>query len=265
MRRVGATEPMLSKRQRNAIAREANRAGKLGIYDPPLPSPRQLDDDARRVYDAAYADAVKQYRDDETAQATAWRTVRMQWKKQGKRSWQRCANGSCGWPAGMMLPEPGDLVGLGVLVEYAFIDRKGELQVRRFAGDEPTLYWDETNKAMYAFPTTSYGACSLYDRPGAEAVDTYERWTQRKPECFSEIEIPAATMLALGPSDTVSYRSDKWHDKNPDPRVRGAQEYIHHHFTDVWTFQDTDDPRRRPDVIFVTGGHLDLHERGLIH
>lgn len=255
---------MLSKRQRNAIAREANRAGKLGIYDPPLPSPRHLENDARALYDEAYADAFKQYHDDETATATAWRTVRMKWKKQGKRSWQRCANGSCGWPPDMVVPEPGDLTALGVLIEYAFIDKQGELQVRRFQPDEPTLYWDEKNKAMYAFPTQRYQTCSQR-QSNSGARETYERWHQRQATCFDDIEIPAVTMRCLGPSDTVSYRSDKWHDKVEDPRVRGAQEYIHHHFTDVWTYQDIDDPRRRPNVIFVTGGHLDLHERGLIH
>jgi len=257
---------MLTRRQRNAAAARAkNRESKLGIYDPPLPSPRRLPDDAREVYDKAYADAMRQYGDDETASATAWRTVRMAWKKQGKRNWNRCANGSCGWPSSMQLPQPGDLVALGVLVEYAFVDKAGELQVRRFAGDEPTLYWDEVNKAMYAFPTAPYQACSLNAKPTKNAIDTYERWHQREPSCFDEIEIPAANVTCVGPSDTVSYRSDKWHDKNPDPRVRGAQEYIHHHYTDVWTYQDQDDPNHRPDVIFVTGGHLDLHERGLIH
>jgi hypothetical protein len=256
---------MLSKRQRNAIARQANRAGKLGIYDPQLPSPRSLDDDARKVYDKAYEEARKQYNDDETATATAWRTVRLGWRKQGKRTWQRCANGSCGWPTAMVLPQPGDLVGLGVLVEYAFVDKHGELQVRRFEGDEPTLYWDEKNKAMYAFPHAPYQACSLGAKPTSNALDTYERWHQRQSSCFDEIDIPAVTLQPMGPSDTVSYRSDKWHDKNIDPRVRGAQEYIHHHYTDVWTYQDTDDLKRAPNAIFVTGGHLDLHERGLIH
>ncbi len=259
---------MLSRRQRNALAAAAkNRSSNsgLGIYDPPLPSPRRLPEDARAVYDEAYAKAMKQYGDDETAKATAWRTVRLQWHKSGKRNWNRCANGSCGWPNPMVLPQPGDLVALGVLVEYAFVQRSGELETRKFEGQEPTLYWDEKNKAMYAFPNAPYQACSLNSQPDSDSLETYERWHQRQASCFDEIEIPAATLKCMGPSDTVSYRSDKWHDKNPDPRVRGSQEYIHHHYTDVWTYQDIDDKRRRPNVIYVTGGHLDLHERGLIH
>lgn len=258
---------MLTRRQRNAVAKAAkkNRAGALGIYDPPLPSPRHLPDDARDVYDRAYAEAMKQYGDDETASATAWRRVRMGWRKAGRKNWSRCNNGSCGWPSPQILPQPGDLVGLGVLIEYAFVDRKGELQVRRFAGDEPTLYWDEKNKAMYAFPNAPYQACSLGARPNSGAIDTYEKWHQRESSCFDQIDIPAVQIQCVGPSDTVSYRSDKWHEKNEDPRVRGAQEYIHHHYVDVWTYQDEDNPRRRPNVIYVTGGHLDLHERGLIH
>ncbi len=241
------------------------RRRNLGIHDPPHPSTRVLPDEARALYEGAYEKALTNYGDKETARATAWRTVRMRFRKAG-RQWDRCSGRDCGWPAAMMLPLPKtELVGLGVLVEYGFVDRAGELQIRNFRGHEPILWWDDKRKALYAFPTTSYTSCLTRADVKRETTDTYHRWHQREAECVTEVEVPEIRVQAVGASDTISYRSDKWHDRNPDPRVRGAQEYIHHHWHEVWTFQDRDDARKRPEAIFIAGGALALHERGLIH
>jgi hypothetical protein len=241
------------------------RRRNIGIYDPPHPSVRPLPDEARADYDEAYAEAKQAYGDDETAAATAWRTVRLKWKQRSRRQWDRCHGRDCGWPPAMVLPEPHELVGLGVLVEYGFVDRQGELQIRNFRGEEPTLWWDESRQALYAFPRMKYVSCRLDVSVSKQTLETYERWHQRESQCFDEIEVPAVQVKCVGASDTISYRSDKWHDRNPDPRVRGAQEYIHHNWKEVWTFQDVDSPRTRPNAIFIQGGELALHERGLIH
>ena len=241
------------------------RRRNLGIYDPPHPSPRNLPEDAMREWTRAYDEAMKLYGDDETATATAWRAVRLGWRERGRKQYDRCANGVCSWPSDMLLPAPkSELVGLGVLVEYAFVDKRGQLQNRFFDGEEPTLYWDDERKAIYVFPQMPYPICNLQQQRSAGAK-TYEKWHQRQPKCFSEAQIEVVDLKCVGASDTVSYRSDKWHERMEDPRVRGAQEYIHHNWKDVWTWQDRDNARSRPKAIFIQGGALDLHERGLIH
>ncbi len=242
-----------------------SRRRNLGIHDPPHPSVRTLPEDARALYEQSFDEAMDVYHDKETAEATAWRTVRLKFRK-AKRQWKRCSGRDCGWAAPMVLPPPKvDLVGLGVLVEYTFVDRNGELQRRNFRGHEPILWWDDKRKALYAFPRTSYTACLVRAKISRSALETYERWHQRQTECATEVSVPDVRVKPVGVADTVSYRSDKWHERSDDPRVRGAQEYIHHHWHDVWTFQDRDDARQRPEAIFIAGGALDLHERGLIH
>lgn len=241
---------------------------KLGIHDPPDPSPRVLPQDARDEWEEAFEGALSAYNDPETAKATAWRTVEMSWAETSRGRWNRCSNGTCQiWPRDRVLPKPGDLVLLGVLVEYSWVDFDGELQVRAFKKDPPELFWDETNKFMLSFPNLPYTSCQPIDsrvrQAHRKAIETYQKWHARESHCNDEIRIPAVTIRAMGPSDTVSYRSDKWHDANPDPTVEGSQEYIHKHWKDVWTWQDTDNGR--PNAILVHGGALDLHERGLIH
>jgi hypothetical protein len=242
---------------------------KLGIYDPPDPSPRVLPDDARAQWEAAYEGGLAAYNDKETAKATAWRTVEMSWSETSRGRWNRCKNGRCElWPQPRVLPHPGNLTWLGVLVEYAWVDYNGELQIRAFKQDPPDLYWDKTNKWMISAPNAPHPGCNPITpdlaRQLRDAIETYETWHARAPECTDQVRIPAVQLHAMGPSDSVSYRSDKWHDRDHDPEVRKAQEYIHKHWKDVWTWQDVDDDGR-PNVILVYGGAFDLHERGLIH
>jgi hypothetical protein len=265
------------------MSRRLHRQPNLGIYDPPEPSPNVLPEQARREWGDTYRAAMDRYGDNETAEATAWRKIRLSWRPGAKRHWQRCHGGQCfTWPYPGILPMPAmDLVNLGVLVEYAWINKEGELEVRSFAGDEPTLWWDDDRKAMYSFPQAPYPGCSVLTaaekKKRAKAVAVYERWHARSPECAEDVgawisdwvgkNLRNKKMQAMGPSDVVVYRSDKWHDQNPDPRVEGAQEYIHKHWSkqSPWTWQDLDRTRSRPNAIFIQGGALQLHERGLIH
>lgn len=247
-------------------SRAQRRRPNLGIYDPPEPNVRVLPETAREQWDAAYQQALEIYGDKGVAETTAWRNVRMNWRPGAGRLWEACANGRCvPWPRSMMLPQPQtDLVGLGVLVEYGFVDRRGDLQLRiTDRNHPPILWWDDEQKILYAFPGTNYPGCMLMAPDDVKrGREIYKKWTKRQADCASEIEIPIVRMTCSGAADTVSYRSDKWKKKMVDPRVVGAQEYIHKHWHDVWLWQDDDGD---PSAIMIQGGALDVHEKGIIH
>lgn len=246
------------RRRRNALD---------SIHDPPDPSPRTLPEEARGEWGEAYRDAMKVYRKDDLAARAAWRKVTLRWKQTGKKTWSRCKNGVCYWPETFDIPDPQmELVGLGVLVEYVFIDQRGKMHVREMDPDHPPiLWWDDEIKALYAFPKQKYPECRYTeDFVSERAKKVFEKWTQRPPECFDAVGMPDVVVKPVGAADSLSYASDKWNDPNPDPALRSAQQYIHEHWYDVWVWQDTR-AGVEPNAIFITGGELDLHERGLIH
>lgn len=234
------------------------------IHDPPDPSPRVLPAQARAEWGDAYREAYEIYGKDDLAAKSAWREITLRWKQTGKKTWQRCRDGVCYWPSPMKLPMPkADLVGLGVLVEYVYLDKRGDPHVRELNRDHPPiLWWDNDRKACYAFPKQSYPACQAIPPGMEEAVEVYRRWHQRDPDCFTEVKVPDVRITPVGAGDSMSYASDKWNDPDPDPALLEAQEYIHNHWYDVWVWLDT---ARAPNVIMIQGGELDLHERGLIH
>lgn len=236
------------------------------IHDPPDPSPRQLPDDARREWDQAYVEAYDVYGKKDLAQRAAWREVKLRWKQTGKKTWRRCSNGICYWPDGGVVPMPVKaLIPLGVLVEYVYVDRRGDLQVKKLDRKHPPiLWWDDGRKMLYAFPKQPYPTeCKPIPSSMFEAFDLFHTWHQRDPECFLHVPIPDVDVKAVGASDSVSYASDKWNEDDPDPALTQAQEYIHNHWYDVWIWQDT--TQGTPNAILIRGGELDLHPRGLIH
>lgn len=245
--------------------KKRRRGNKLqSIYDPPDPSPRTLPNEVRAEWDDAFAKAHDVYQKKDLARRSAWREVQMRWRQTGKKTWARCRDGVCYWPKPMEIPMPAsDLVGLGVLVEYVYITRGGTLRaIELDRSHPPILWWDEERKILYAFPHQEYPACRPIPEGMEEAQETYRRWHQRDPQCYDDIDVPDVRIRAVGAADSLSYASDKWNDTNPDTALRDAQEYIHEHWYDVWTWQDRE---RDPRVIIIEGGELDLHERGLIH
>jgi len=244
------------------------RNANIGIYDPPEPSVKVLPDSAKQLYDGAFEQAMTVYRDKGIAESTAWRRTRMAWREGSQRTWEACSGGTCvPWPAAQKLPKPkSDLVGLGVLVEYGYIGKDGVLRVWATDPDQPPiLWWDAGSKMLYAFPGTPYPACMLdrqYNTSGS-TEQLYETWTKRKPVCgVTDMQIPAVKIHCVGAADTVSYRSDKWNERIDDPRAYGAQEYIHKHWHDVWTWMDNE---KNPRAIMIEGGELDVHAKGIIH
>lgn len=235
------------------------------IHDPPDPSPRALPRAMRERWGEKYRQAHEIYGKDDLASRTAWREMTLHWRQTGEETWDRCGGDVCYWPSPMDLPMPKtDLVALGVLLEYVYLNKKGEIYVVKYDDHPPILWWDDAGKALYAFPKAEYPAeCKAIPGDMKDALETYERWHQRKPSCMVDVDVPEVRIMAVGAADSLSYASDKWDVKNPDPRLTSAQQYIHEHWYDVWLWQDT--TRTTPNAVMIHGGELDLHERGLIH
>ena len=255
--------------------------GRLGVYDPPEPNVRVLPTDARARWEQVYADAMAAYGRKEVAEATAWRTIRMSWRPDNRgRSWIRCTNNRCvKWPRPQQLPRPkSELVGLGVLIEYGYVDADGELQIVRANTDTPPmLYWDHVAKRLYAFPYAGYGTCDAIPStpPMQMAAKVYKMWAKgRKPQCATKVQAPKTRVFAAGVADTISYRSDKYDGPSElriidlrgvpmqDASMPNSTPYIHKHWHDVWTWVDDEDD---PWVIMIEGGALDVHAKGIIH
>lgn len=263
---------------------DRQRYGNLGIYDPPEPSTRALPADAKARWQQIYDQAMATYGKKEVAESTAWRTIRMSWKQSGN-TWIRCSNNRCqAWPVPRTSPKPESVLdGLGVMIEYGYVDPNGDLQVMRPANPDapPILYWDDVGKRLYICPHAhlqdGYPTCEMIpDTPEMHAADSvYRKWAKgRASRCASAVAVPKCQIAAVGVADTISYRSDKFDGKSQlvvidlrgqkrqDPRVPKAQEYIHKHWHDVWTWQDDEDD---PWVVVIEGGALDVHSKGIIH
>lgn len=250
-----------------------------GIHLPDDPTPGSLEPDARRFWDTVHEAAGEYYKDDNLAKKTAWKTTRLFY-----------ANGAGRYAALPTRDEgpityignPGDLVGLGVCVEYTYIWHRREdgsrkvyksrqvprwvgipqLAVVRFdEGDEPPLYWSPQTASLYVFPRNDLGPCVPPD-PGSVPAHVFQTWSQRPPECARVVDVPEVDVQLGGNLDTIVYRDDKWHDRNPDEHKRGSQEYIHQFGDGVGIWQSGGEI---PEAVVMTGGCLELDPRGLIH
>ena len=233
-----------------------------GIHLPEDPSPKTLSGDARKLWDAAYKNANTYYQDPKIAKKTAWKTVRLFFVKNGRRWDKAAALPPVGQGPVTFMGNPGDVVDLGVILEYTFIDGNADLQIFRFDNSAPpSLFWSPSTRSCYVFPNAEAAACKKPDPWSSSAVE-FKRWAQRDAQCERVFDVPDADVQLVGNMDTLIYRSDKWHDKNPDPAVSGSQEYIHQLGDGVGLWQSPGNP---PDAIVMTGGCLDMEERGLIH
>lgn len=238
-----------------------------GIHVPNNPSPRTIKPaEARQFWDKAKKVAQDYYGSDDTASHTAWRALRTFYKERDgqwtRRQGDRVLLDPSRLPAAPV-GEPGDLVTLGVILEYTFLDPEANLIVRRFPdADPPKLYWQHDTKVLWVFPGTGMEECSNpYESP--QAAREFKRWAQRNAECRQVIDVPATTVTLQGMADTVVYRSDKWHGRNHDQlRMPGSQEYIHQFGQGVGVWQDQGNP---PSALCFQGGCLDMEERGIIH
>lgn len=233
-----------------------------GIHLPADPSSATLRGDASAFWNAAFQNANRYYDDKKIASKTAWKSLRVFFRKAGNRYLLDPAIPPPGRGPHAFIADPGELTQLGVCIEYTFIDGNAELQIRRFPqGDPPYLYWSDARRTCYVFPGSEPGPCQAPDPSSRAGVD-FRRWAQRDPACSRVVDVPEVDLFYDGLADTIIYASDKWHDPNPNDKMVGSQEYIHQVGDGVGLWQGRG---RVPPAIAFTGGCLDMEERGLIH
>lgn len=231
------------------------------LYEPRPKSPDSLTGNARKQWDYGYRRAKSMYGGvgdtipnlDEVSRRSAWRSLDAL---------------ESDWPEDQVLPEPGPCIGLGRMIEYAFIDSIGNLQIRSFASDDdpPEVYWDHKNKRIYCFPHIRQTSCSRIPNELRGAAEHYKTWSKREPKCYDELEIPDDLVIVpVGMADSITYRSDKWEKRSNSKGLIDGATYIHDHGPKVWTWQDDDPDDGLPQVIMIQGGRLDMHAKGLIH
>ena len=237
-----------------------------GIHLPNDPSPSTLTGDSRRFWDHVRGSANAYYKDQKIADKTAWKTTRLFFRQaRGGYEWRPSLPKPGRAQPSTYIGDVGDIVYLGALIEYTYIDGNAVLHVCRFPDDDPpSLYWSDQNKCLYVFPGTDTwnGTCQRPDMWSPEAK-TFRMWAQRDPRGARKIDIPETNVRLDGQMDTLVYRSDKWHDANHDQKtMKGSQEYIHQFGDGVGVWQG---PGKVPSAIVVTGGCLDVEPRGIIH
>jgi hypothetical protein len=169
------------------------------------------------------------------------------------------------------LPNPGDLALLGTTLELEVErDSDGEVEVHRFSGDGPNLYWSPKLKALLIFPggrkpakaeefppLGSREAAKLFKASGVDpSAKLFRRWAARQPVQRSILKVPKVSLRPHGRVRHVVYRSSKW---KSDGRT---DDYIHRTGKNV---RMAVGGRGNPTAIVINGGRLTVTERGLVY
>lgn len=262
----------------------------IGIHLPKNLSPESLDGRARNFWQRAYETANAIYRDDDVAEHSAWKALRLFFRVEthGRRTSATLDSALRPKELGPVAPlgNPKTLVDLGVLIEITYFSVVGgfpTLEVHRFRDDQPpSLLWDDTSRTAYAFPRAERTACTQPNPASATKENEYQiykTWHQRPPKCIRWIEIPDVRVRLIGQVDTIVYRSDKWHSPQGEDNfaLHGAQEYIHQTNQGVSLWESFDEPPQRragslpnpdhsqePQAFVINGGCFALHRQGLV-
>lgn len=236
------------------------------VHEAPNPAPSVLPPQVKKFWDSVenqawdiYGEHAEQH---DIPEKTAWKAVRMHFEDAGGQWVRKPVDKELPF----ILPNPGDVAWLGKLLEYAWITPEGKLYKREFGTNPPDLWWNKDQKTLYSFPTATVpDHCMPIPDDMQDTAHMFKRWAQRDAQCSKEIGVPMVRMYPRGSADSVSYRSDKWHDRNPDIALKGSNEYIHLHGDGVWVWEDCPEICDTPNAIMIRGGRLDVEERGIIH
>jgi hypothetical protein len=152
------------------------------------------------------------------------------------------------------MPDPGAMAWLGDLLEWAWLDRKGEEFLWEPDG-RWAFMWSPMYKAVIAIPTPDHKSRLEKVSRKDGAAKLFERFTARDAENTYKITVPKAKLHKLGKAKHIVYRSDKW---NPGKNI----DYIHD-FKDgveLYCGPNLEDPQ----VFLCFGGKLTCTERGLV-
>lgn len=239
------------------------------VHEPENPSPETLPQELRPFWDEVFRQSEQVYGENGRAHSipekTAWRALRMHFEEDGTGAWLRKEAPS---RSAFLLEDPGDVVWLGKLLDYTWIEPDGTVVQRVFDDPPPDLLWSQSRKTLYSFPTATIPEhCQPLTDDLLDEAKMFKRWAQRDAKCARDVGVTPVEMYPLGSADSVSYRSDKWHDENPDfKRLSGSDEYIHVHGDGVWVWEDAAGVEGDvPNVVVIRGGRLDVEERGIIH
>lgn len=251
-------------RRRFIFRRMANRGA---LHEAPNPSPDVLPPQLRVFWDDIASQSKEVYGphadDHDLPQKTAWKAVRMRWKDVGDGRWVTKRQIKI---KPMNLPDPGDVVWLGKLIEYVWITPDAEVVKREYKGcDRPDLWWNDDTKTLFSFPGIDIpDSCEVVPQELRAEAEMFKTWSQRKAKCVRSFEVPIVKMYPRGIADSTSYVSDKWHDPDPDRCLRGSKEYIHAHHDGVQVWEDKPNYNQEPGVIMIQGGNLDVRREGIV-
>lgn len=209
----------------------------------------KLSPQMRSIWDQTFESAMRIYNDEKFSKGTAWRAVRLMEGREPRPN-----------PRWHTMPNPGDTIILGKLLEFAYLVDPPNIQFVKFnPGQEPDLLWSREHKMLVAYPHLSIPGVRL-GNVSEKLRQEYARWAQRAPRGSTQVNVPAYKVSPAGAADTVVYRSSKWTKTPGDPP--GAQEYIHQ-FGDKVVFE-----RGRGDVpsaIVFHGGKMDVLPAGIVN
>ena len=203
----------------------------------------------RGLWDQTFESAMRIYNDEKFAKGTAWRAIRLVEGQEPRPN-----------PQWHTMPNPGDTIILGKLLEFAYLTDPPNVQFVKFnPGQEPDLLWSREHKMLVAYPHLSIPGVRL-GNVSEKLRQEYARWAQRGPRGSTQIQVPAYKVTPAGAADTVVYRSSKWTKTPGDPA--GAQEYIHQFGEKVVFERGHGDV---PTAIVFRGGKMDVLPAGVVN
>lgn len=228
------------------------------------PSPDVLPPEARRLWDATRANAHSYYSGAwDLADMAAWRAVKMKYPN-GIGQWRPMRN-----PAPLKqtaVPDPGEQIELGRVLEYVVEEAPPRLDVYRFKDDAhaPKLLWSKSQKMLLILPQDNISEDRNPDLTGLEqSANLFRSWAWgQQPRGFVVHPVDSSQVKPLGMADTIVYRSSKGHKTQVGNPV-GSQNYIHQFGDDVVVFQGPN--TSSPKAIMIRGGDLDVQEPGIIN
>jgi len=175
-------------------------------------------------------------------------------------TWYRFQNGA--WRKRRLssvakMPNPGNTLDCGCLLELEWVTDGGEIRGCKFAEGKVPMLWSDSQQAIYILPYMERTACVF--PPRARENELASVWAKGRPAaCSSRVAYNRPPMRFSYPAVQISYKSDKFTHGQRKP-------YIHHFGQDVVAYfsKEPFGARRAPEAIMIRGGRLSLTTHGI--